>query len=660
MPTQSTITKPIMFDKKYFLGLFMLMIAACNSNDNKLSEQTEKSVAKYSNIYTTATYQEELDIEGINDARVSESRFYSGKKSLHIKPETDSTSGFRIPLSNLTNYHSIDTLSIEFVYYVITAVKNIKLVWTIDDGKGNTIVWNGLPIEDNPTKTWTRYHNSFKINHEHLKAGYFVNIYFGNNEKEELWVDDFKCTFKGLKKEEPINFSSGSNYFFDLENSEQLQRADHIKTSVAHSGKTSCDLSNGQEYGFGFKKKLSDISSNVISKLSASVWIYPTQEKHDIVLTFSCVDQNSGETKFWHGKSTLNGVFPLNKWTKLNSAVNLPVDKFNLNDEIEVGIWNKGKTGAYIDDMHIVFGDQPERKSIAAINDKNKITSYQELQLYDVSQKLINDIRPGDRIVHGYYFQPQKKIESILIVGKTTAKMICYNEALKEMQLIWQTNNKNHPVLNEENICFGGDFDADQIADLLVINTQTKKWELLHYKNNDWVSFHQSSNPVPEGMINEHLSVLIDNHFERNNQTILMQSSGNKLVYYSLKNKQWQTSLYQSLHENILCNEHDYWLNWNDAKLLKFNNQWRFDLCEVAFDHNQLSGRSRLNFKGFKGNSNPKYYEHTNLVSGNFIHSNKKSLLVISYNCSRFNSDGKECSEIENNAELPNSIHFYQ
>ncbi|MFN5831436.1 MAG: hypothetical protein ACK46R_11850, partial [Bacteroidota bacterium] len=213
-----------MFDNKYFLGLFMLMIAACNSNDNKQAEQTEKSVTKDSAFQITNIYEEELDIEGMNDDRVSESRFYSGKKSLHIKPETEFSAGFRIPFSNLPNYQSIDTLTIEFMYNAIAAIKNIKLVYTIDDGKGNTIVWNGLPIQAKATKTWTRYHNSLKINHEHLKAGYFVNIYFWNNEKEELWVDDFKCTFKGLKKEEPINFSSGSNYFFDLENSEQLQR----------------------------------------------------------------------------------------------------------------------------------------------------------------------------------------------------------------------------------------------------------------------------------------------------------------------------------------------------------------------------------------------------------------------------------------------------
>ncbi|MFN7689991.1 MAG: hypothetical protein ACK5QU_02800 [Bacteroidota bacterium] len=64
-----------MFDNKYFLGLFMLMIAACNSNDNKQAEQTEKSVTKDSAFHITNIYEEELDIEGMNDDRVSESRF---------------------------------------------------------------------------------------------------------------------------------------------------------------------------------------------------------------------------------------------------------------------------------------------------------------------------------------------------------------------------------------------------------------------------------------------------------------------------------------------------------------------------------------------------------------------------------------------------------
>jgi hypothetical protein len=428
---------------------------------------------------------------------------------------------------------------------------------------------------------------------------------------------------------------------------------------MAHSGKMSCDLRDGAEFGIGFKKKFSDFGPTVITKVAASVWIYPTQENHDVVLTFTVVDQQTGESKLWHGKSSVNGKFPLNQWSQLNSALNLPVEKFKLNDEIEIGVWNKGKTGVCVDDLHIVFGDQPGRKSIAELVPENQVFTYHQLENEFIATEALNFYKPGDKLIHALFHKPAKKIESILIIGNDKAALFYCNTAGQKMEVVWQTVNKQHTLLNKDCLFYGGDFDGDGVADLLMINRTNKHWELLHFENENWMSFLSSATYFPENWLNDEAFISVSNQMDKENKSVLVKASKNQIELLTLKNNQWQTSNYTALHQNTSIITHDLLLDWNEGEWLKLNADWRFELNYFTEKDNKMICEAHIAFKGYKNKCNPKYYECTQLLSGNFVSSTRKSLLVFSYNCGGFSPSGNVCSTIENNVEFPNIIQCY-
>ena len=640
------------------IAFIFIIGAACNGNRNKKETITEvKKVDKQ--LQTFTIYEEELAIESFDDVRVTTSKFFSGKKSLYLNSEVEYSAGFKIPMSSINSYRSIDSLSIALMYNAAQKIENLKLVFSIDDGTGKSIAWNGYQLVNNKTNEWESLKIGFKINPALITQKCILYIYLWNSGKEKLWVDDFKCMLIGRHAAESNSLSINTNYYFDFEEKAQLIRSEKIKYSLAHSGKMSCDLSDGTEYGIAFKKKFSDLSSSIITKIAASVWVYPTQQHHDLVLTFSSVDKNTGEVKFWHGKSTLNGVFPLNKWTKLNSAVNIPVDKFNAEDEIEVSIWNKGKTGAFVDDLHIVYGDQPERKSIAADLETKQMHNYHNLHLDTNNIAILPEYTPGDKLIHAFYHTSSNKTESILLIGNAFARMICFNMSSGKMETIWQTKDKQHVCLNKNNLFFGGDFDADHVADLLVVHTKTRAWELFHFEKSNWISFYKSTSEFPLKWINDEAFVSVSNHLLREQKSVLVKTQTGQLSILVLINKQWQQSTYGKNHKNAALAEHDMLLDWNEGSFLKFNNNWRFELDKLCQKQQDLSLNAHIAFAGFKKNCNPKYYEYTKLISGNFISPTQKSLLMCSFNCSNKNDQESSCREVEQNIELPNVINFY-
>ncbi|MCK6648665.1 MAG: hypothetical protein L6Q66_03325, partial [Bacteroidia bacterium] len=89
------------------------------------------------------------------------------------------------------------------------------------------------------------------------------------------------------------------------------------------------------------------------------------------------------------------------------------------------------------------------------------------------------------------------------------------------------------------------------------------------------------------------------------------------------------------------------------------NKDWRFDLKLISTENNDPTIRYMIDFKGYEADRNPKYYEFTKLVSGNFYSEKELSLLAFSFNCVDSNFDGIKCTSIENNKQLPNKIELY-
>jgi len=62
--------------------------------------------------------------------------------------------------------------------------------------------------------------------------------------------------------------------------------------------------------------------------------------------------------------------------------------------------------------------------------------------------------------------------------------------------------------------------------------------------------------------------------------------------------------------------------------MMRYNRDWRFDLKEIRFNDTTFAILSSIDFRGFDGNRNPKYYESLTLLPGRFLDRNTISLVV--------------------------------
>ena len=97
----------------------------------------------------------------------------------------------------------------------------------------------------------------------------------------------------------------------------------------------------------------------------------------------------------------------------------------------------------------------------------------------------------------------------------------------------------------------------------------------------------------------------------------------------------------------------------NAESILRYNRDWRFDLKEIRFNDTTFCILSNLDFSGFTGDRNPKFYEILTLHTGNWIDPGITSVLVIARNCHDPGYRGGPCTAYEEVPELPSTLQVY-
>ncbi|MCX6244911.1 MAG: hypothetical protein NTU98_09420 [Bacteroidetes bacterium] len=92
---------------------------------------------------------------------------------------------------------------------------------------------------------------------------------------------------------------------------------------------------------------------------------------------------------------------------------------------------------------------------------------------------------------------------------------------------------------------------------------------------------------------------------------------------------------------------------------LKYNRDWRFDLKLLSFENSGYCIHGNVDFKGYEKDHNPKYFEILRIIPGCFIEPGKTSLLVIGRNCKKSDPGTGKCIEFDDRPELPNTIQVY-
>ncbi|MGZ4060970.1 MAG: hypothetical protein ACXVPU_18210, partial [Bacteroidia bacterium] len=562
-------------------------------------------------ITNCSLLKEFFDFETINDASASHEKSFSGKMSSKLSPTVEYGFTVKHVLKDLSFYKNLKSVIVSFKCFSEKQDTSASYVFTINDKNGKSIFWNGVAIRSNKKRGWSDDTISFEIKPEFLNPDNTLIFYPWNKQRKTLFIDDVSLNYIGSKtiSIDPAMQASNTNFFFDFETLTGLSGTESIKQATAHSGKFAADLTGGKEYGPSVAKKIRDVANEPFKKIALSVWVYPLTDNPNTVLTAS-VANSKNESVFWEGKGTDNKNFPKNKWTKINASFTLPVEKINLDDILNVGIWNKGKTDVLVDDLEIVYGENAERRGVSATIDPNTIYEkrfvpernkppfktiyFQKQEINNGNSTSINsdknsvtgDFSPNDNFLAGNFIPDKNNLDEILCLKNSMGDLFAeglyqYAAEKKQFQKIWENTNPNDSIWNDGNTFYSGDFNADNKTDILAVNKKNKAWRIIDFTGKAWVVVSKGENPKKEWMAKNEIP-----------------SSPNAKEIFKPSDIIFPGSF----------------MNETKNNLLKLNTDWRFDLKMVEQDKDGYTILGNADFKGYQNDYNPKYYEFVKIV----------------------------------------------
>ena len=492
-----------------------------------------------------------------------------------------------------------------------------------------------------------------------------------------------------IKIAKPSNINT--NYFYDFETLDGLVNTENIIVAKSHSGKMSCNLIGGKEYGPSVNLKISEISEIPIKKVAASVWVYPISNSPIAVLTLSVINSNNTSV-FWDGKSTENQNFTPNKWTKINALFNLPADKISADDIISINIWNKGKTDIIIDDLEIVYGESTERRGVytdadpsnllkrdlnfhrktAAFNtiyfDNININNENSTRLTINKDDFMADFSPNDEVYVGNFITDKSNLDEIICINKEKIAMFEYDTEDHGFNKLWESTLGEQSFLKQQSAKFVGDFNADGKIDFLLVDKNTGAWDLYNFNNKAFKVIIKGNNKLSSKWFDALNKPFVANSFFNNKKDGLAILNTNYYMGVQLNNVRNTFEeiklILPSSDSSLFTNSSSVFIgNFDNVigqDILKLNTDWRFDFKMMKLDPAGFYIFKALDFKAFLFDFNPKYFEFVKIVSGNITSLTKSSLLVMMCNCADSKFNGIYCNEFQNVAYLPNSTALYE
>ena len=123
-----------------------------------------------------------------------------------------------------------------------------------------------------------------------------------------------------------------------------------ISTDQAHSGRFSCGVSQGVEYGFAYHTTLGK-GGFVPSRLRLQGWTYLTSGLIRSTLVVVEVRCHGRRPAIWQGLNIDGVVRRYQKWEPITKTIDLPAD-LDPTDEVWVSVWCPERGAAkYFDDM---------------------------------------------------------------------------------------------------------------------------------------------------------------------------------------------------------------------------------------------------------------------------------------------------------------------
>lgn len=588
------------------------------------------------------------DLEQATGKNISPEKSFSGMKS--CKFSLSNEYGFAVSknIAEIPSFKTLRFVQLDIQCWARNDLAGAQYILAVEDNTGKRIAEMSKPLLCTRTYEWNALRFRYEIDPKLLEPGNTIKLFAWNKGLREFYVDDISVSFFGEADNAATAQQFQPNCFYDFEtpDSALLSQQHYIKQGIAHSGNSSFDLSNSEEYGPMITKQFGDVSAELVKRVNMSVWVYPLTDNASVELAVSLFGPEN-KSYFWQGKVVEHEFLPKEKWTKINASTALPADGSTLDDAIQAIVRNKGKTKVYFDDLEVVYDDLGEPKGNSSTVDPTAVYEkrfsaernkppfptvfLQKQQINNGDGTFITpqkttfgtaDFTPADNFLTGDFVADKDGLDEIICLKPFSRGLFSYSPETHTFQLLWENANKADSIWNSGNDFYSGDFNNDKKTDVLVVDKKTKDWNIIHFDGKKWIVTAKGNDPKPE---------------------------------WIAKKENISSNLFQSsdviLHGNFIAEK---------PSVLRFNTGWRFELQWLAAESDSYTILGNIDFKGYAADHNPKYYEFVKILSGNFISRQKASLLVIMRNCADGNFNGTACKQYEELGYLPNSTQVYQ
>jgi hypothetical protein len=650
--------------------------------DSKPLKEVEKSILE------TEDYQYVIDFETnkflTNASSVSTEKFLSGSKSGKMIGYKAFSPGINIPVPT-DDSTLIEGLNVKLWINPSSSNLNVTLVFSVLDQNKNQIHWDGYSIKksDILVDNWHNFQHRFNFPAELISTNNTIRIYLWNQDDSNaaIYVDDVSIGFnENFLPERP------RSKFIDFENDE----FDKLSSKYSLSGFYSTFAKGKDGYSAAVKIPMRDIKYEELGSIAYSFHYLTEKPQVDASFVISITDSLNNDI-LWQCTHLKFDNHQTGVWDIGNGNTVVPEEALDSLNTIKIYLWNRNDNTIYIDDVYLVIKekDASSMEKVPAcnfINDKEfskelnhppyKIKKIHKFELSDNNISKLNRVFTKSDKALVSNFIPESDNSEILTFYKGKCLMIDFKESQIEVNdIVFEPKlGVNVNLLSDHGYVFvcnkvdrrldhykysseTGKFvkigeienvDSDKTVDITINPDKT----ISIFENTGKVITYIQTNGVynilsDKKLINPefgNVKLLKGAFLRKETQVVLIYLQNSQDRYhifdYNTSSHTWDLSLLhdnkssQSFNKMKFSNDY-YYCNYdkkNYQEILQLEKSPRFDLKMLNFNKMSYEILFNIDFVGFNGKQNPKYYEVNKVLCGNFTGDERTEFIIFQDN----------------------------